>query len=252
MLSQVGLSIGDNDGDPFDPNTEEEFAEGFTVGGLPADLSGYFNAVNPAVVTAGLNTGTAALLASVVLFKVFPPPAHLGGVVYFFATAAFEIAGMLANSREASAQTDPYDPNYHSLYTPISLALPDLPDGPGLPAGFRTDALNLMQASAKVASYADALYVTENRMLSAIHDSDLNAFQLQNAQLNKITSLLGAAHTDLAQAEKTFASDIANAGLDITITPAQFVDFVSQLTAGGASALPQEEQNILNSFTTDP
>jgi hypothetical protein len=25
--------ISDNDGDPFDPDTEEEFAEGFTVGG---------------------------------------------------------------------------------------------------------------------------------------------------------------------------------------------------------------------------
>lgn len=48
MLQQVqgGLSLGDDDGDPTDPDTEEEFAEGFTVGGQPADLSGYFNAVN--------------------------------------------------------------------------------------------------------------------------------------------------------------------------------------------------------------
>lgn len=109
-----------------------------------------------------------------------------------------------------------------------------------------------MQAAANVASYADALDVTENRMLSAIKEGDQSAFELQDAQLNKVARLLGQAHTALAQAETKWAGDIVNSGLNLSITPKQLADFVSQLSAGGVSALSPQERSILNSFTTNP
>jgi hypothetical protein len=228
-LTGLSLSVGDNDGDPFDPDTEEEFAEGFTVGGVPADFGGYFNLVNPAITTpATLSNGTTIALSilgfSAAAGAVAFGQVALGGIIAG-ATAGLEALKIFGNEMDRQLQKDPYDPNYRSLYAPITPSLPDLPDGPDVPAGFRADALNLMQAAATVASYADALYATNNRMLSAIVDGDLTGFQLQNAQLNKLTSLYGAAHIALADAETKFADDISSAGLNASVTPAQIADF---------------------------
>ncbi|MET4488796.1 cadherin domain-containing protein [Bradyrhizobium sp. LA7.1] len=251
MLTIGKLSLGDNDGDPTDPDVAEERAEGFTVAGQPIDLSGYFNSVDASVGPQIPPKFQAALAFSVVAAIAGGVGGAIGKVI-----AAVGIGGEVlffwANGKELLNFQDPYDPNYHTLYVPITPALPAIPDDPSLPPGFRADAVSFMQAAAQVASLADAVNVTENRLTSANQDGDLAGFLLQDAQLNKLAPLLGQAHSALAQAETVWAADISKAGVNISITPAQFSDFVSQLSAGGVSALPAQEQTILNSFTTDP
>jgi VCBS repeat-containing protein len=269
MLTQVpgGLSFGDDDGDPTDPNEAAE-GEGITVGGVPVNLAGYFNATTPAISTeANLSTAAGTVLSGIGLGLIVAgafaskanPKASGAAVVVGVVCLGMEILNIWGNSKDILGLKDPYDPNYLSLYVPKTPSLPTLPNPAGLPTEFRADALTVMQAAAQVASYADALDVTENRMLSAIQDGSLQGFELQNNQLNTLSPLLGQARTTLAQAETKWASDVSNVAPDIasiggslTVTPTQLAAFISQLSAGGVSALPQEEQNILNSLTTDP
>lgn len=147
MFQVGGLTINDGDGDAYtDPDPAEEQAEAssFTVGGQPANLNGYFNANNAAVINLTPNTmkaGAVFSLASASIAAAFGIP----GKVVAAAIVGGELYALYSGVMQLSASQDPYDPNYHSLYVPINPAIPTLPAGP---AGLSADALSFMQAGA--------------------------------------------------------------------------------------------------------
>jgi Repeat of unknown function (DUF5648)/Cadherin domain len=249
------LPVDDDDGDFFsDPNVAEERAEVISVNNQPADLTGYINAhsiqVNDLKTVTLLQDVASIVASAATLFLA--GPAGLWATVALWSGLVGEALQVYSSLTEQFTLQDPYDPNYHTLYVPKVITLPSFPNDPNIPSQLKSDALSYGLAVTSAASDADALYVTQNRMLSAIHDGDLAGFQLQNAQLNKLVFLLGNAHTMISQAATALADDFASAGFNLSVTPQQFTDFIDVLSAGGFSALPQAEQDIINQFSTDP
>lgn len=249
-LTQGKLTVIDTeDGDlATDGRAGEERPEIITVNGQQTDFTGYYNAGDPALLSPQAVGDAVGVAQSVIglLQALIPDPVD-------------ETMGLLAVANEVvtaaiivyqhAANIDPYDANYHTVYQPPAINLPSLPSSAAtLPVNFQTDAQHYLQALADTASYSKALFVTQNRMLSAIQDGDEAAFTLQNAQLNKYSALLGASETNLSQATTTYANDVAALGVNFTVTPTQISDFINKISAGGFSALPQMEQDILSQF----
>ncbi|MGY3408331.1 hypothetical protein ACVWZV_004444 [Bradyrhizobium sp. GM5.1] len=240
----------DNDLDT-DGRSFEERPEAMLVGDHAADFTGFYNfgGDNGAalfVPETKNDAGNLAVSAASLALALVPSLFTLAGAI---GAAVLEAAGIHFTNFVKLGASDPYDPNYHTVYQPPTATLPVLPSG--LPTDFQTDVQNLMQAVVDSASLAKASYVTQNRMLSAIQDGDQAGFDLQNAQLNQYVAALGAAETKAAQAITTFADDLVKVGVDVTLTPAQITDLQAQLSAGGFSALPQIEQDLLNQLLLD-
>jgi hypothetical protein len=234
---------------------EDRSEPGMLFNGTFEDMHAYFNVGDPGG-PPQISTMNMAQTASAAIgvLEVAGASTVVGPVALVLGANTLVGAGlqMASDLQEMQAYNDPYDPNYKTVYSPASPKLPATSVAAGVPAIIVTDELNFVTTSAKVASYADAVYVTQNRMLSAGQDGDMVSFDLQNGALNKYVGLLGAAHTAHGNAANALANDLTINKLDDTVTPAQISSFISSVKTGGFAALPQQEQDIINQFVTDP
>lgn len=148
----------------------------------------------------------------------------------------------------------PFDPNFAQPYTPVVPLVTPLSSSPAIPAPLLTDAQTLLQNEAQVASDADAAFITQNRLVSATQMRDSTSVNLQETALIKFVSMLGAAHLAVGQDATALSKVLTADNLDDTpsITSQDITSLQNNIKANGFSALPTQEQIILNGFGLTP
>lgn len=264
ITAQSQLSITDyTDGDVptlADWRTDfEENGEDVRVGGRYEDAHAYFAVGNPGI-PAQLSVGTLAnyaasmaglgYTAAGVFLSLTGVGAPLGAIDLFFGASSIaqEAYSFYSINAELKAYNDPFDANYTSVYKLTIPLLAALPSSTGIPLGVVADVQAFERDGATIAGDSQAVYITEDRVSSAAQMGDQLSFDLQNNALNTYTDLLAAAHTAYAHDSAVLATDLQSNGFDIAIPQTQIAAFQAAIAKGGFSALPQQEQDIINSL----
>jgi hypothetical protein len=257
--------LGDLLGGPgaTDPDEETETDEQLiNVGGKGEDLRAFQTLHDPNN-TSALAPGEANALCESVAGSTSQGSSatnSTGALQLFVAAAvAFQAANnsLTQNQTLQDTQADPFDPNYNQVFSPVFNPVPVLPALPAsAPASegamVQSDATTLLTDEGKVSSYAQAVYVTQNRLLSCYQVEDLSSADIQNTVLNQYVAALAASETAQGQAQTAFANDLANDGAVLPITAANVTAFQSQLKSQGLAALPAQEQAAIKSYFPNP
>jgi hypothetical protein len=230
----------------------EERGENISVNGTGADLAGYFSVADPGLskplstndfVATGLSVAGAVGTVATFFIPGLQPVAPLA-VALTALTFAGEISTLYQDHADISAFNDPYDPNYKTVFQPTPVTLPAV-DLTSLPATLATSAGAYLMDAGGADSLANAVYVTQNRMLSAAQDGDAASWILQNNALNTVVAQLGAADTTLANDAAKLSADLKLAGVTGTLTQQQITGFINNVKTQGLAALPQTEQDFI-------
>ncbi len=240
-----------------DPNEGGETDEQLiNVGGQGEDLRAFQALHNPNYAPTR-NPGEANALVESVAGSL--PQGSSSTLELFVAAVAFQAANnsVTQNQTLQDTQTDPLDPSYNQVFSPVFnpvSALPALPASLSVTeaAMLQSDATTLLTDEGKVSSYAQAIYVTQNRLLSSYQVGDLSSANMQNSALNQYVAALAASETAQGQAQTVFGTDLTITGAVLPITAADVTALQSELKLQGLGALPAQEQAAIRSDFPNP
>jgi len=150
------------------------------------------------------------------------------------------------------AQQDPYDPKYSQVYAPITPSVLSLPALPTTISGpLQQDLTASLSAMSAAASYANAVYVTQDRLNSAYNAGDIASFVAQNQALNKYVASLAQQEALVGKTDSAIANDLQSLGVDVKLSQANVSSFQATLDQQGVSSLPDSELALIQTFLPD-
>ena len=159
-----------------------------------------------------------------------------------------EVIAIITAYRAYQAFEDPYDPLYASIFIPAFGTFPTVQASSYIPQVDADIANDAGVAGLGAVGYIGALYVTLNRLSSAKQMNDPISVQLQNNALALYSGLASSRLDRYSKDLTALQNDFSKLREDVTFTTADASSFLDNLQAGGFSALPSLEQQILSSI----
>jgi hypothetical protein len=143
---------------------------------------------------------------------------------------------------------DPFDAAYKQEYFPTFHTISPIQADSVVTAAFASEANTTLSDGSKSVSYLQAVYVSLNRYNSALQSGDQASANLQNVALETYLSLSSSYLGDFTRDLTTLLSDASTLKINTNVTSAQIASFINSIKSGGFAALPQDEQNLFNTF----